>query len=436
MGAGSAVLAMQSPLPAVGEVRTGASDPGQQPGAGNAGSFAAVMDSTRDASASSAQGGTAPAAPAPQAAPAPLDTAARGPAAADSTARSGAQADTAPKGAEQDHPAPGAATPAPPPAPAHAAPGAGNNQTDAIAALLPALEAGTATGGAPGASDGALASAAAPPAKDGTAKSDCSGATVTDPMGLLAMMFGAVPPASGGGSGAVVEAGAQESSSTIAAGSNGKAAAARAAAADAATTLPGLSPSAAPSGPEFQTPPALLPDAAASGGAGGDRQAAQKAAAPTVQALSDLMRAVSPAAPAAATVEQAIAAPVGSAGWGAAVAAQVHWLAGSGVTSATLHLSPEHLGPVQVFIDLQSSQVNVSFSAAHADTRLALEQALPKLREMFAAGGLALGQASVQQESRQAAQSALPTRVTQVTDGAAARPLPAVQALGLVDEYA
>jgi CHASE1-domain containing sensor protein len=91
---------------------------------------------------------------------------------------------------------------------------------------------------------------------------------------------------------------------------------------------------------------------------------------------------------------------------------------------------------VRVFIDLQSSQVNVSFSASHADTRAALEQALPKLREMFATGGLALGQASVQQEARPGSQSVVPARVTHVTDSVATPAGSGALALGLVDEYA
>lgn len=432
MGSGSPVLGSPSPLPAVGEVRANASDARPQQAHDNAGSFANVMESTRDTSTSSAQGGTT------QTAPARQDTAARGQAAAASTTRSGAQADNGPKGAAQDNPPPGAAmtASAQPPAPAQAAARAESTRDDAIAALLPALDAGASTQGTAGASDATDAATAAPPAKDATAKSDLTGATVTDPAGLLAMMFGGAVPAPGGDSGGAGEAGALDAPGSIAIGSGGKATAVRVAAADAAMTLPGLQPAAAAAGSESAVPLALLPDATASGGGGSDNQAAQKAAAPSVQAMSDLMRSLSPAAPAAAIAEQAIAVPVGSAGWGAAVAAQVHWLAGSGVTSATLHLAPEHLGPVQVIIDLQSSQVNVSFSAAHADTRAALEQALPKLREMFASGGLALGQASVQQESRPGAQSAMPARVTHVTESAASRPLPMARALGLVDEYA
>ena len=57
--------------------------------------------------------------------------------------------------------------------------------------------------------------------------------------------------------------------------------------------------------------------------------------------------------------------------------------AGNNIQSATLQVSPDHLGPVEVRIDVQSSQVNVSFTAAHPDTRSALEQSIPQLRAML-----------------------------------------------------
>jgi len=116
----------------------------------------------------------------------------------------------------------------------------------------------------------------------------------------------------------------------------------------------------------------------------------------------------------------------------------VHWFVNNGVQSATLRLSPEHLGPVEVHIDVQSSQVNVNFSAAHAETRTALEQTVPRLRELFASGGLTLGQANVQADPRAGSQTTpLPVR-TAFTQAPTGEPVvaSAAQSLGLVDEYA
>ena len=46
-------------------------------------------------------------------------------------------------------------------------------------------------------------------------------------------------------------------------------------------------------------------------------------------------------------------------------------------------------------IDLRGQQAQVFISALHPQTRVALEQALPQLHEMFAAQGLQLSQAQV-----------------------------------------
>jgi flagellar hook-length control protein FliK len=61
-------------------------------------------------------------------------------------------------------------------------------------------------------------------------------------------------------------------------------------------------------------------------------------------------------------------------------------------------MTPENMGPVEVRISVQDGSASVAFNAAHADTRAALEQALPRLREMFSTQGLNLSDASVSQQ--------------------------------------
>ncbi|MFI4913923.1 MAG: flagellar hook-length control protein FliK, partial [Steroidobacterales bacterium] len=136
--------------------------------------------------------------------------------------------------------------------------------------------------------------------------------------------------------------------------------------------------------------------------------------------------------------ERTVNVPVSDRNWGQAVAAQVQWLAGQGVKAATLRLSPEHLGPVEVRIDVHNSQVNVSFSAAHADTRTALEQAVPRLRELLGSSGLSLGQANVQQETRSGTQNGTPRTLGQpaTVEDIDVAPRQLRAALGLVDAYA
>ena len=63
--------------------------------------------------------------------------------------------------------------------------------------------------------------------------------------------------------------------------------------------------------------------------------------------------------------------------------------------NAEVRLNPAHLGPVEVSIRVDEEQARVTFSAAHAATREAIEQAVPRLREMLAQQGLELRQTDV-----------------------------------------
>jgi flagellar hook-length control protein FliK len=137
-----------------------------------------------------------------------------------------------------------------------------------------------------------------------------------------------------------------------------------------------------------------------------------------------------------AKVERSVSVPVHDARWPAAVANEVRWCARAGIQSATLKLVPENLGPIELHVDLQDNKVNVNFTANQADTRNALEQSLPRLREMLAGSGLTLGQANVQQEARRESQFAAVTPRVGPGDLPATEVRTARIAIGLVDEYA
>ncbi len=55
---------------------------------------------------------------------------------------------------------------------------------------------------------------------------------------------------------------------------------------------------------------------------------------------------------------------------------------------------------MEVRISVRESDASVTFVAAHADTRAALEQAMPKLRDMLASQGLALADSAVFADSQ------------------------------------
>jgi len=70
-------------------------------------------------------------------------------------------------------------------------------------------------------------------------------------------------------------------------------------------------------------------------------------------------------------------------------------LAGSQLKQAEIRLTPAELGPLRVQVSVDDGAAHVTFHAQHAVTREALEQAMPRLREMLAENGLSLGQADV-----------------------------------------
>lgn len=156
------------------------------------------------------------------------------------------------------------------------------------------------------------------------------------------------------------------------------------------------------------------------------RQPAAPVAAPVIERLAEMMRSrVRPGQPVAAATAQAqpagftplpttsalsetgfastlqqqagdlIRTPVSAPGWGDRIGERVVMLAGNQLKSAEIRLTPAELGPVRVQISVDDGATNVTFQAAHAVTRDALEQALPRLREMLAESGLTLGQADV-----------------------------------------
>jgi flagellar hook-length control protein FliK len=134
--------------------------------------------------------------------------------------------------------------------------------------------------------------------------------------------------------------------------------------------------------------------------------------------------------------------PVTDAGFADEVGGKITWMANQGVQSASLQLTPEHLGPVEVRISMQDGSASVSFNAAHADTRAALEQALPRLREMFSTQGLTLTDASVSQQSprgqpqRQAVSAIGATGGVSGEDSTSSVATVTRAQLGLVDTYA
>ncbi|HEY0504531.1 MAG TPA: flagellar hook-length control protein FliK [Lysobacter sp.] len=126
-----------------------------------------------------------------------------------------------------------------------------------------------------------------------------------------------------------------------------------------------------------------------------------------------------------------------------AFGSRIAWLADQKVGHAEIRVTPDHLGTIDVRLQLDGNRVNAEFNSAQADVRHALESSLPRLREMLGQQGLQLGQADVgqrqpQQQAPNGQSAASPgAERGDIASDAAWTPGPAVRATrGLLDEYA
>ena len=179
-------------------------------------------------------------------------------------------------------------------------------------------------------------------------------------------------------------------------------------------------------GPAAQAPGASTP------------QAAVAAAAQTAQASAGT------ALPTFETLVQApLQAQVGRPEFAPALGNQITTFVREGIRQAELTLNPAEMGPVTVNIALQGQHAQVDFIAAHAATRVALEQSLPALASALHQAGFTLtgggvsdqrprGQRSGNQEDARAHRDRLePIGNTGPRTGAAAR-----RSQGLLDMFA
>ncbi|MGY0632995.1 flagellar hook-length control protein FliK [Luteimonas sp. A478] len=232
----------------------------------------------------------------------------------------------------------------------------------------------------------------------GHSPTELNGAVPVTPGDAAAAQLSSMPPAAGEGDGTLESARA-----LLAAGTTGSGAAA------------GLPIDTAEAGTEVFALPSLPPDP---GQATGPRQPAPLLATPLP--TPDLR----------------------NADFSERFSAQLQWMAGQNIGHARINISPQDLGPVEVLLHLDGDRISADFISAHADTRQALEQGLPRLRDLLGQHGFQLAHAGVGSESsdssdgtdnRAAAEGADGTDDPSSTTHVAA---PVRIARGLVDAYA
>lgn len=124
--------------------------------------------------------------------------------------------------------------------------------------------------------------------------------------------------------------------------------------------------------------------------------AALSAAAPSAAAAPPMLATL----PAARTELQApatitIGTPVGNPYFSEETAQHVSWLVGNGIEQARINVHPADLGPIEIRISMHNGEAIISFAVTQPETSAAIEDAMPRLREMLAENGISLGQTSV-----------------------------------------
>lgn len=126
----------------------------------------------------------------------------------------------------------------------------------------------------------------------------------------------------------------------------------------------------------------------------------------TVEAFSSVKQAVdvaqtseAKAAELSETANLEIETPVRDAQWSQAFAYRVQFMATQGIQRAQVQLNPAELGPMEITIDLVDDVAQVQIIAEQAATKEAVEQAVPRLREMMAQSGF--GETNVELSSPQ-----------------------------------
>ncbi|MDO8925435.1 MAG: flagellar hook-length control protein FliK [Sideroxyarcus sp.] len=168
---------------------------------------------------------------------------------------------------------------------------------------------------------------------------------------------------------------------------------------------------------------------------------------PNTTAMATIQNAAGIAAPVVQAATLTVSTPVNQARWGDEFSQKITWLASSKMDqSAELHLNPPQLGPLDVVLKVSGDQATALFTSPHAAVREAIEQALPRLRDMLADNGITLGNATVsdqapREQNKSDAQRTAGNTDNELRDTAAggnnaARVSPISRHNGIVDTFA
>lgn len=94
-----------------------------------------------------------------------------------------------------------------------------------------------------------------------------------------------------------------------------------------------------------------------------------------------------------------ITTPVGQHGWAEEFSQKISWIGTQQNQIAELRLNPPNLGPLDVVLKISDNQATALFASPHGAVRDAVENALPKLREILADNGITLGNTTISDQA-------------------------------------
>jgi flagellar hook-length control protein FliK len=135
---------------------------------------------------------------------------------------------------------------------------------------------------------------------------------------------------------------------------------------------------------------------------------------PSSTAAAGMPNALSASAPASQTTatQVSISTPFNQPQWADDFSQKITWIATQRTQSAQLHMNPAQLGPLEVSLKLNGDQATVQFTSAHAAVRDAIEQSIPRLRDMLADSGISLGNTTVSDQAPREQQNGQAGRTT------------------------
>ncbi|RKZ97956.1 MAG: hypothetical protein DRQ43_02195, partial [Gammaproteobacteria bacterium] len=97
---------------------------------------------------------------------------------------------------------------------------------------------------------------------------------------------------------------------------------------------------------------------------------------------------------------------VGKAGWNQSFSNQIVMMVNNGVQQAKIKLNPMSLGPVEAMVKLSGETAVVNLTSLHLTTKDAMENAIPRLKEMLNENGFSQVDVNVSHQDKKEQQEA------------------------------